>query len=71
MPQMKEQGKSPEKGLNEVEASKLPDTEFKQWLGRLRDLSENFNNIKNTPKKKHTIETIRKHQSEMKKTLEK
>ena len=33
MPQMKGQEKSPEKDLNEVEASKLPDTESKQdWL---------------------------------------
>lgn len=30
MPQMKEQEKSPEKGLNEIEATKTLDAEFKR-----------------------------------------
>ena len=32
MPQMKEQEKSPEKELNKMEASNLPDTEFKNMV---------------------------------------
>ena len=32
---MKEQAKSPEKELNEMEASKLPDTEFKTMVIRM------------------------------------
>ena len=35
MPQMKEQEKSPEKELNEMEANKLPDTEFKTMVIRM------------------------------------
>ena len=54
MLQMKEQEKSLEKKLNEMEASNFPDTEFKKVLIRvLKELSENFNNIKKD------IETIR------------
>ena len=46
--QMKEQEKSQEKELNEIEASKLPDTEFKTIVKRmLKELSETFNNMKN------------------------
>ena len=40
---MKEEEKLPEKELDEMEARKLPDTEFKTVY---KDLSENFNNIK-------------------------
>ena len=32
---MKEQNKSPGKGLNEMEASKLPDTQFKTMVMRM------------------------------------
>ena len=32
MPQMEEQAKPPQTELSEMEASKLPDTESKQWL---------------------------------------
>ena len=35
MPQIKEQEKSPEKELNEMEESKLPDTEFKTMVIRM------------------------------------
>ena len=38
--------KSPEKELNEMEASKLPDIEFKTMLIRmLKELSKNFKNV--------------------------
>ena len=58
---MKEQEKSPEKELNEMETSKLPDTEFKAMVKRiLMELSENFKSMKND------IESIKKKQSEMK-----
>ena len=41
---MKEQKKSPEKELNEMETSNLPGTEFKTLVVRLlKELSENFN----------------------------
>ena len=54
MLQMKEQEKSLEKKLNEMEASNFPDTELKKVVIRvLKELSENFNNIKKD------IETIR------------
>ena len=44
IPQMKEQKKSPQKDLNEMEASSLPDTEFKTMcIRRYNELSENFN----------------------------
>ena len=50
MPQMKEQEKSPEKELNEMEATEIPDVEFKTMVirmlknlkGRMDDLSENL-----------------------------
>ena len=35
MPQMKEQEKFPEKELNEMEASNLPDIEFKTMIIRM------------------------------------
>ena len=45
--QRKKQEKSPEKELNEMKASKLPDTEFKAMVIRiLKELGENFNRIK-------------------------
>ena len=44
---MKEQGQSSEKQLNEIEAGKLQDTEFKTMLMRiLKELSENVNSIR-------------------------
>ena len=57
MPQMKEQEKSPEKELNEMEANKLPDTEFKTMVIRmLKELLEDFNHIKKG------METLKKNQ---------
>lgn len=32
MPQIKEEEKAPDKELNEMEVSNLPDIEFKTWL---------------------------------------
>ena len=47
MVQMKEQIKTPEKELNEMEVSNLPDTEFKTLVIRmLKELSEDLNSIK-------------------------
>ena len=60
---MKEYEKSSEKELNEMEASKLPNTEFKIMVTRmLKELSENLNSMKKY------IETIKKNQSEVKDT---
>ena len=53
--QIKEQKESPKKELNKMEASKLPDIEFKTKVMRmLKELSENFNSMKKD------IETIKK-----------
>jgi len=57
----------PEKELNEMEASKLPDTEFKTMVIKMlkehsendKELSENFNRIK------EDMETDLKKKSEM------
>ena len=47
MVQMKEQIKTPEKELNEMEISNLPDTEFKTLVIRkLKELSEDLNSTK-------------------------
>ena len=47
MAQVKEQIKTPEKELNEMEISNLPDVEFKTLVIRmLKELSENLNSIK-------------------------
>ena len=57
MAQMKEQNKTPEKELNEMEISNLSDAQFKTLVIRmLKELSEDVNSIK-------------KIQSEMKDTL--
>ena len=57
MAQMKEQIKTPEKELNEMEISNLSDVEFKTLVIRMfKDLSEDLSRIKKT-------------QSEMKNTL--
>ena len=45
--QMKEKEESPEKELNEIEESKLPDTEFKVMVTRmLKELNEKYIIIK-------------------------
>ena len=45
--QMKEQIKTPEKELNEMEISNLSDAEFKTLtIGMLKEFSENLNSIK-------------------------
>ena len=47
MSQMKEQIKTPEKELNEIEISNLSDAEFKSLVIRmLKELNEDLNNIK-------------------------
>ena len=47
MAQMKEQNKTPEKKLSEMELSNLSDAEFKTLVIRmLKKLSENLNDIK-------------------------
>ena len=64
MAQMKEQNKTPEKELNEMEITNLSDTEFKTMIIRmLRKLSENFKS------RTKDIEIIKKNQSEMKNTI--
>ena len=63
--QLKEQIKTPEKELTTVEASNLPDAEFKTVVIRmLKELGEDLNNIKKD------MGTIQNNQSEMKSTLE-
>ena len=48
MAQMKEQIKTPEKELNEMEISNLSDAEFKTLVIRmLKEISEDLNSIKN------------------------
>ena len=47
MPQMKEQNKTPEKELNEMEIANLSDAEFKTLVIRmLKELTDYGNNIK-------------------------
>ena len=47
MAQMKEQIKTPEKGLNDMEISNLSDAEFKTlFIRMLKELSEDLNSIK-------------------------
>ena len=74
-PQLKEKEESPEKVLNEIEASKLSDTEFKIMVIRmLKELSDNCKELygsyeeltgNHTSMKKY-IETVNKSQKEMK-----
>ena len=46
MSQIKEREKSPQKELNEIKASKLPDTEFKTMVIRiLKKLSDDLNSM--------------------------
>ena len=50
MVQMKDQIKTPEKELNEMERSNLSDAEFKTLVIRmLKELSEDFSSIKKDP----------------------
>ena len=75
MLQIKEQKKTPQKVLNETEASNLRDTELKKLVvrgvgelkGRINNLSENFN--KEIVSIKKDIGTIKKNQSETKTTI--
>ena len=75
MPQMKEQKKSPEKELNEMEATKIPDSEFTTVVIRmLQNLRERMDNLSESLNKeiisiKKHIETVTKKQSEMKSTI--
>ena len=47
MTQMREQIKTPEKELNEMEISNLSDAEFKTpFIGMLKELSEDLSSIK-------------------------
>ena len=49
MAQMKEQIKTPEKGINKMEISNLSDTEFKTLFIRMyKELDEDLNSIKKT-----------------------
>ena len=75
LPQMKEQEKSLEKELNEMETSSPPDTEFKTMIrgmlkelgGRMGEISKNFK--KKIVSIKKNIKTIKNNQSEMKNTI--
>ena len=73
MPQMKEQKKSPKKQLNEMEASSLPDTEFKtvvmRVLKELRARVDELRELKEIINIEKDIDTIKKNQSEMKNTI--
>ena len=62
MAQMKEQNKTPEKELNEIEISKLSDTKFKTLVIRmLKELNGYFNSIKKTQAEmKFTLSEIKK-----------
>ena len=62
MAQMKEQNKTLEKELNEMEISNLSDAEFKTLVIRiLKELSGYFNNIKKTQSKmKFTLCEVKK-----------
>ena len=61
----------PVKGLNEMEASKLLDMEFKRKVIRmLKELTDNCKELnENYNRMKKEIETINKNQEEMKNTI--
>ena len=61
MAQMKEQMKTPEKEINEMEISNLSDTEFKTlFIRMLKELSEDLNNIKKIQSEtKHSLIEIK------------
>ena len=75
MSQMKVKDKSPEKGLNEMGATKIPDTQLKTVVVRmLKDLRERMDDLSENLKKgivsiKKDIEIIKMDQSEMKNTI--
>ena len=55
MAQMKEQIKTPEKELNEMEISNLSDAEFRTLvISMFNELSENIYNIKKSSQKQRT-----------------
>ena len=59
MAQMKVQNKTPEKELNEMEITNLPDTEFKSLvISMLRELTEYGNSIRE--EMKATLNEIKK-----------
>ena len=62
MAQMKEQNKTPEKELNEMETGNLSDAHFKTLVIRmLQELTEYFNSIKKTQEEmKVTLSEIKK-----------
>ena len=62
MTQVKGQNKTPEKELNEMQVSNLPDAEFKTPVTRmLKELTEYFNSIKKTQAEmKFTLSEIKK-----------
>ena len=72
MLQMKEQNKTPEKELNKMKTSNLPDAEFKTLVikmlselrGKSEELSETFN--KEIGNIKMEIKNIKENQSEIK-----
>ena len=74
----KEKEESPERVLNEIEASKLSDTEFKiMVIRKLNELSDNYKKLQGSYKEltvnyismKMDIETINKSQEEMNNTI--
>ena len=72
-PQSKGKEESPERVLNETEASTISDIEFKVMVIRvLKALSENYKGISgNYINMKNDIETMNKNQEEMKNTIPK
>ena len=62
MDEMREQNKTPEKGLNKTEISNLSDAEFKTlFIRMLKELNENLNSIKKIQlETKNTLIEIKK-----------
>ena len=61
MAQMKERIKTPEKELNEMEISNLPDAKFKTLVIRMfKELSEYLNNIKKIQSEMDTLIEMKK-----------
>lgn len=66
MTQMKQQEKSPEKELNEMESTKIPDVEFKTMVIRMfKDLTRRMGDLRENLNKqiiniKKNIETIKR-----------
>ena len=60
MAQMKEQIKTPEKELNEMEISNISDAEFKTlFIRMLKELSEDLGSIKKTQSEMNTLIEIK------------